>query len=181
MIATSVEVTLVRPVRSGDTAAICGRWFKFVAATEPGKRRLRLMDVAARHLLLHAVIIYLVGLLAGFPYGAAINRGDSETRIGQWRLAHGSLVVGATTMIAIAAILSHLNVGQSARWLIAGSSIASGYGFAVALPLGAWVGKRGLTPSGPLSNRVVFTGNALGSSGSLLSAVVLLYACWQSL
>ena len=35
------------------------------------------MDVPARHLLLHAVIIYLVGLLAGFPYGAAINRCDS--------------------------------------------------------------------------------------------------------
>jgi hypothetical protein len=139
------------------------------------------MDVPARHLLLNAVIIYLVGLLAGFPYGAAINRSDSEVRIRQWRLAHGSLVVGATTMIAIAAVLSHLNVGEFARWLIAGSSIASGYGFAVALPAGAWVGKRGLTADGPLSNQVVFAGNALGVGGSLLSAVVLLYACLRSL
>jgi hypothetical protein len=139
------------------------------------------MDVAARHLLLHAVIIYLVGLLAGFPYGAAINRGDSEERIRQWRLAHGSLVVGATMMVAIAAILSHLNVGPLARWLIAGSSIASGYGFAIALPLAAWVGQRGLTAAGPLSNRIVFAGNSLGAGASLLSAIVLLCACWQSL
>ena len=51
------------------------------------------MDVPARHLLLHAVIVYLVGLLAGFPYGAAINRGDSEERIqrGDWRMGAWSL------------------------------------------------------------------------------------------
>jgi hypothetical protein len=139
------------------------------------------MDVPARHLLLHAVIVYLVGLLAGLPYGAAINRGDSEERIRAWRLAHGSLVVGATMMIAIAAVLSQLSVGSLARWLIAGSSIASGYGFAVALPVAAWVGQRGLTASGPLSNRLVFAGNSLGVLGSLLSAVVLLYACLMSL
>jgi|SRR3984885_767577 hypothetical protein len=139
------------------------------------------MDVPARHLLLHAVIVYLVGLLAGFPYGAAINRGDSEERIRAWRLAHGSLVVGATMMVAIAAVLSQLSVGSLARWLIAGSSIASGYGFAVALPVAAWVGQRGLTASRPLSNRFVFAGNSLGVLASLLSAVVLLYACWMSL
>jgi hypothetical protein len=139
------------------------------------------MDVPARHLLLHAVIVYLVGLLAGFPYGAAINRGDSEERIRAWRLAHGSLVVGATMMVAIAAVLSQLSVGSLARWLIAGSSIASGYGFALALPVAAWVGQRGLTASRPLSNRFVFAGNSLGVLASLLSAVVLLYACWMSL
>jgi hypothetical protein len=65
--------------------------------------------------------------------------------------------------------------------LIAGSSIASGYGFAVALPVAAWVGKRGLTASGPLSNLIVFAGNSLGVLASLLAAVVLLYACFNSL
>jgi hypothetical protein len=45
----------------------------------------------------------------------------------------------------------------------------------------AWVGQRGLTASGPLSNRFVFAGNSLGVLASLLSAVVLLYACWMSL
>jgi hypothetical protein len=139
------------------------------------------MDVPARHLLLHAVIVYLVGLLAGLPYGAAINRGDSEERIRAWRLAHGSLVVGATTMLAIAAVLSHLSVGRLVCWSIAGCSIASGYGFAVALPVAAWVGQRGLTASRPLSNRVVFAGNSLGVLCSFLAAVVLLYACWRSL
>jgi hypothetical protein len=114
------------------------------------------MDVPARHLLLHAVIVYIVGLLAGFPYGAAIKRGDSDERMRAWRLAHGSLLVGATTMLAIAAVLSHLSVGRLVCWSIAGCSIASGYGFAVALPIAAWVGQRGLTASRPLSNRVVF-------------------------
>jgi hypothetical protein len=84
-------------------------------------------------------------------------------------------------MVAIAAVLSHLNVGRLARWLIAGYSIASGYGFAVALRAGAWVGKRGLTASGPLSNRVVFAGNSLGVWASFLGAVVFLYACLRSL
>jgi hypothetical protein len=138
------------------------------------------MDVPARHLLLHAMIVYLVGLLAGIPYGAAIKRNDSEERIRAWRLAHGSLVVGATMMVAISAILSHLNVGRLERWLIAGSLIASGYGFAFALPVAAVVGQRGLTASRPLSNQVVFAGNSVGAWASLVGTVVMLHACLMS-
>jgi hypothetical protein len=138
------------------------------------------MDLPARHLLLHAVIVYIVGLLAGFPYGIAIVHGDSEERIRAWRLAHSSLIAGATMMVAIAAVLSHLNVGPFARWSIASSFAVSGYSFAVALPIAAWTGQRGLTASGPGWNRVVFAGNSLGALTSLLSAVTLLYACVMS-
>src|ERR1700722_17316128 len=99
------------------------------------------MDLPARHLLLHAVVVYIVGLLAGFPYGIAIVHSDSEERIRAWRLAHSSLIVGATMMVATAAVLSHLNAGPFARWFIAGSFVVSGYSFSVALPIAAWTGK----------------------------------------
>jgi hypothetical protein len=84
-------------------------------------------------------------------------------------------------MVAIAAVRSYLNAGRLTRWLIAGSLIASGYGFAVALPVAAFVGKRGLAASGPLSNRLVFAGNSLGAWASFLGAIVVLYACLSSL
>ena len=139
------------------------------------------MDVPARHLLLHAVIVYFIGLLAGIPYGAAIKRNESEERIRAWRLAHGSSVVGATMMVAISAVLSHLNIGSLERWLIAGPLIASGYGFAFALPLAAVAGQRRLTASRPLSNQIVFAGNSVGAGASFVGAVVMIYACVMSL
>ena len=138
------------------------------------------MDAPARHLLLHGVIVFIVGLIAGYPYGAAIIHRDSEERIRAWRLAHSSLIVGATMMVAISSVLSHLNAGPIARWLIAISFVVSGYSFAVVLPIAAWAGQRGLTASGPRWNRVVFAGNSLGALASLVSAVTLLYACLMS-
>jgi hypothetical protein len=126
-------------------------------------------------------IVFLIGLLAGIPYGRAITRNRDERFVHGWRVAHASLCMGATTMFAVAALLSQFAVAGWVKWLIAGANITSGYGFAVALPLGAWIGHRGLTAAGPGWNRAVFAGNAVGVWASLVAAVGLLYAAAVSL
>ncbi len=80
-----------------------------------------------------------------------------------WRVAHLSLPIGAILMFAVAPLLASFAVaGQMKHW-IAILLIVSGYSFAVALPLTAMVGERGLTYRGPLSAKVVFVGNTLGA------------------
>jgi hypothetical protein len=140
-----------------------------------------MMDVPARHLLLHAVVILLVGLMAGFPYGKAILGDKPEPLVLAWRVAHSSLSLGATLMIAVAAILSSLQVSFLAKQALAVALIASGYGFAFALTVGPLTGARGLTSEGSLSAKVVFARNVVGVIGSLAGSCLLLYAAFVTL
>ena len=139
------------------------------------------MDIPARYLLFHASIVLLVGLLCGAPYGNAIVSKKSDEVIRAWKLAHGTLSLGATTMIAMAAVLSFLRVDELVHWILAGTFIASGYGFCVALTIEPFVGNRGLSWSGLWSNKVVFVGNVVGALSSLIGSIVLVYASYVSL
>lgn len=51
------------------------------------------MEEPARHLLFHGVIILLLGLLAGIPYGRAILKKQQDSLIIAWRVAHSALTM----------------------------------------------------------------------------------------
>lgn len=123
----------------------------------------------------------LIGLLAGAPYGRAIVLNAPPHIVNAWRVAHASLPMGATLGFAMAGILSSLSVSQFCKSLIVLPFIVASIGFCFALPLGAVVGQRGLSRTGPFANRLVYTGNIVGAVGSLMSSVVLLYAAFVSL
>ena len=139
------------------------------------------MDLPARHLLFHAAVILLIGLFAGIPYGKAILSKKSEALIHAWRVAHGALALGAALMVALAAVVSSLQVSLLAKQALVISYIVSGYGFAFALIVGPLVGARGLHAKGPISAKVVYAGNIVGVVGSLAGSFVLLYAAFVSL
>ncbi|KAF0815076.1 hypothetical protein IGB42_00153 [Andreprevotia sp. IGB-42] len=139
------------------------------------------MEPVAKHLAFHASIVLLLGLLFGAPYAKAIKRGAEAHIVRSWQVAHVSLPLGATLMIATSAILSSLAVGTATKWALAIALIVSSYSFCVALPLGALLGHRGLSSSGPIGAKVVYAGNLLGAWASLVAAVILVYACFISL
>jgi len=84
-------------------------------------------------------------------------------------------------MVAMAAILSFLQVSGGVQWAIAIAFILSGYGFCFALTIEPFVGDRGLSWSGKWSNKVVFVGNVVGAFSSLVGAIVLVYASYVSI
>jgi hypothetical protein len=139
------------------------------------------MEEPARHLLFHGVIILLLALLAGIPYGRAILRNEADNTIFAWRVAHSALSIGAILMFSLAPILSQLNVDLRTIWLIAFLFIVSGYAFSVALYLGPMVGHRGLAYGGPVFAKMVYFGNAIGAFTSFAGAIILLYASWKTL
>lgn len=53
------------------------------------------MEESARHLMFHAIIVLLAGLLAGIPYAGAILKKSNERLIVAWRVAHAALPMGA--------------------------------------------------------------------------------------
>jgi hypothetical protein len=132
----------------------------------------------AKYLLLHGAIVLLVGLLCGIPLARAVVRGSPDASIRAWRVAHSGLSTGAVLLLAVAAAIPLVELGPVWGWVLVWSFVASGYGFAIALPLGAHFGHRGLTAGPPPLNRLVYLGNMAGVIGSLLGTVLLvLGAC----
>ena len=139
------------------------------------------MDTYSRQLVFHGAVVLLVGLLCGAPYGRAVNRNAPEHIVHSWRVAHGSIPLGAALMFGVAAVLSHLGGGVFLKWAVALFLIVSSYAFCFSLPLAAVVGHRGLSARGPASAKLVYAGNVVGAVSSLLAAVVLIYVAYVSL
>jgi glucan phosphoethanolaminetransferase (alkaline phosphatase superfamily) len=139
------------------------------------------MDIHTKYLIFSSALMLLIGLLAGAPYGNAINRDAPAHIVNAWRVAHASLPMGAALGLAMAVILSSLSVGWWCKALIVWPFILASAGFTFALLYGAMVGQRGLQRRAPFTNQLVYTGNIIGAAGSLISAIVLLYAAFVSL
>ncbi|MGL5941027.1 MAG: hypothetical protein ACRC2S_11635 [Waterburya sp.] len=140
-------------------------------------------------LLFHGAIVLLIGSLSGIPYGSAITQKKDEEVIRAWRVAHSGLSIGGTTMIAFAAAIYQLEINAVseampkalALSILVWSSVISGYGFCIALTYGAWVGHRGLSIGKTIENKIVYLGNMVGATGSLVSTLALIFACLQSM
>jgi hypothetical protein len=139
------------------------------------------LETPARHLIFHGAIVLLFGLLMGGPYARAINRGAPAKIVHSWQVAHASIPIGATVMLAVGSVLSATAASQPIKWFIAVSLIVSSYAFCFSLPLAATVGHRGLAYSGPMSAKFVFAGNLVGALGSALAAIGFIYAAYVSL
>ena len=131
--------------------------------------------------MFHAVVMLLAGLIAGIPYGKAINNNANSRLIDAWRVAHAALPVGAILMLVISISFSSLDVPVNLKWGISILFISSAYFFMLALLLGPVVGYRGLSPRGPMAAKIVYSGNMLGALTSIFGTLVLLYAAWLNL
>lgn len=124
-------------------------------------------------LIVHGAIVILFGNLCGFPLGAAQKRGLTPDQVHAWKVAHSGLCMGGTMMIAVAWGASQLGTRGWLADVFYWSSLASGYGFALALPLIA--SKTGETSSVDLrKSPVIAVGNIAGVFGSMLSILALI-------
>jgi hypothetical protein len=136
--------------------------------------------LATKQLILHGGIILLVGLLSGVPFGRAVVRGKPESVVRGWRVAHSGITLGGVLLLVLASVVPQLRLGASMRVFLVWAFVASSYGFAVALPLGAHYGHRGLNSAPPFLNRVVFLGNMIGVAGSLAGVFILLWGAYAA-
>lgn len=85
-------------------------------------------------------------------------------------------------MLAVAALLPGLAVGEGLRWALALSLIASGYAFCFSTTLAAVTGQRGLQRASSTGlGLLVYGANVLAASSSMLAAVLLVMAGGLSL
>lgn len=142
---------------------------------------LKLMEISARHLVFHATVVLLIGLLYGAPYARAIKRNLPAHVVHSWRVAHQSIPLGAALMFAVAGILTSFAVGPVFKWAIVGSLIVSSYAFCVSTPLAAITENRGLQRGSQGLAGLVYWGNMVGAGTSLLAATLLAVAGFLSI
>lgn len=106
-------------------------------------------------LVAHGIVVIVLGLLAGFPFGLVIT-GDLQGDLRAWRMAHLEGVLNGLVLVGVGAAGGVITLSASqARWLWGGLLVA-GYGNVVAASIAAACGVRGLAPTPPPSNVVVF-------------------------
>lgn len=140
-----------------------------------------MMKRAQLRILFHGLIILLVGLLCGVPYGRAITGGWGDEVVRGWRVAHLSLVVGGLWLLMVAAVSSLLVLDRRGITLLVGSIVTSGYAFTVALVVAASAGVRGLNATGPILNLVVFGANTVASLASVVWIVITIVGTVRAL
>ena len=138
------------------------------------------MELEARRLVFHSVVVLLVGILCGVPLAAAIWLECPVDSVQLWRQAHRGLVLGGVLGLAVAGILSTLSMSRAKTWapLV---FILSNYAFCFSLVFGAIFGQRGVLPSLPVTNVIALLGNSIATFGGLLAAFLLLSASRASL
>ena len=106
-------------------------------------------------MVLHGMVVILLGLLAGFPFALVVT-GDLAGEVRAWRTVHVGGVLNGLVVLAVGAAGGSLALSERQQWWVAVSLIVAAYGNIVASVIGASFGVRGLVPTGPASNLVVF-------------------------
>ena len=136
---------------------------------------------AAARLAFHGLVILLLGLLAGAPYGAAIVQGWGVEAERAWKLAHLEGVQNGILVLALAGAARLLSLANAAEKTVVWGAILAAYGNAIGGILGAVSGQRGLAPQGPVTNWIVFIAFMFGMWGLLIAVPVAAIGAWNRL
>jgi hypothetical protein len=123
----------------------------------------------------HGVLLVVLGMLVGLPFANAITTHSGIEVERAWRVSHTSLVTAGTLYVAIAAIAHYLILSPQAAAFVTWSFVLSTYTFAFAFVIGPIVGARGLEPTGPALNVLIFVVLLASLLALLASAATVLW------
>jgi len=106
-------------------------------------------------MIFHGAIVFLLGLLAGFPHAFVIT-GQMAGSERAWRMAHLEGVLNGLLLLVVAVIADRLVLGRRRGAILAWSLVIAGYGNVAASILAATWNVRGLGPAGPVTNVIVY-------------------------
>ena len=129
-------------------------------------------------MIFHGAVFFIVGMLAGIPYGQAIARNAGQRKVDAWRAAHTGLSSTGIFVIAVGAAMQNWADHSSLASLTVAALVIAGYSFCIAMPLAAWSGSRGLSPRSPLTNRIVFGCYGLSIAGTFIGSFAFLRLAW---
>jgi hypothetical protein len=136
---------------------------------------------AATLLVFNGLLVLLVGLLAGAPFGAALVNGWGDEAVRAWKLAHLEGLQNGILLLALAAASRWISLAPRAERVVVWGAVLAAWGNAFGAVLGALSGARGLAPQGPLANWLVFVAFMFGMWGVLIAVPVAAAGAWKHL
>ena len=127
-----------------------------------------MVDELRSRLVFHGALVFLVGLLAGFPFAffelgkIALWPLPGEIPVSLpgdvrgWRMAHLEGILNGLTLFAVAALLSHLRLSEARQRLLTWSLLITAWGNTIASAIGPVTGGRGLEFGGGVANGVMY-------------------------
>lgn len=145
-----------------------------------------MIDRLQLRVIAHGALVFMLGLLAGFPFafvilgkivlwpipGAAAWNGPGDLR--GWHMAHLEGILNGLTLFGVAAILPRLRLGETSVKIVAWGLIITAWGNIVASLIGAMFGGRGLEFGGSVSNSLMYLLFVL-AVGTVMVAIGLVY------
>jgi hypothetical protein len=119
-----------------------------------------------RLLVAHGALVFLAGLLAGFPFAlleihamtldASSGPAPAPGDVRGWRMAHLEGVLNGLVCFAGAAIGPYLRLSPRAHAVLAWSLVVTAWGNIIASFIGPLVGGRGLVLNSSISNDIMY-------------------------
>jgi hypothetical protein len=119
-------------------------------------------------LVAHGALVFLVGMVAGFPFALLVQHGLETSPPGTsplppvpgdvrgWRMAHLEGILNGVLLIAVGAVLPRLSLSARAQTVLAWSLLVTAWGNMVASVIGPLFGGRGLALGGGIANDLMF-------------------------
>ncbi|MBN1635364.1 MAG: hypothetical protein JW920_02550 [Deltaproteobacteria bacterium] len=131
-------------------------------------------------LVKHGAIVTIIGTIAGLVYGFVIT-GDMSGSVKSWHLAHLQGVLTGILMLAASSYIDHISLTENKRRFLAYALIITGYCYSIGPIWGAVFNVRGIQPSEPLSNLIMFTSNTVASISVLLALLLSFWGAGKKL
>ncbi len=135
----------------------------------------------------HGALIFLLGMLAGFPFAsvlvASLEPGGIAAWPGDvraWRMAHMEGALNGMLMIAVAAAMTHVTMTARVQGIIFWGLIVTGWGNIIASIVSAMTGGRGLGFTGLDWNSLTFTLFMAAIVGVVLAMAAVAWAAFRN-
>ena len=140
---------------------------------------------ARSRLIFHGSVVFLLGMLAGFPFAfvllAEVNGTDTwiPGTVRAWRMAHLEGALNGMLLILVAAASGHLPIGAKGEKVIVYGLVLSAWGNIIASINSALTGGRGLEFNGLTANSLTYVLFMAAIFAVLAAFVVLAEAAWR--
>jgi hypothetical protein len=109
-----------------------------------------------RLLVAHGALVFIVGLVSGFPFALATLAQPVPGDVRGWRMAHLEGVLNGLTCFAVAAVGPVLRLSPRAHAVLAWTIVVTAWGNQIASVMGPLLGGRGLELGHGLVNDVMY-------------------------
>jgi len=126
------------------------------------------MERFRAQLIVHGALVFLAGLVAGFPFaffelgklalwpipGSVAVSLPGDVR--GWRMAHLEGILNGLTLFAVAACFAYLRLNEREQRIVTWALIITAWGNTIASALGPVFGARGLEFGGGVANSIMY-------------------------